>query len=491
MRLSQKGFPWFAAAAGLLAVSAAAGLAPEEGRPRAGAGRDAVTTIDGSRLTGNVLDVEGGKLRLTGTQYGGEVQVLMQAIDSVFLQGGGETRSGQADVALTNGDRLVGDLVAISADAVTVETRGAGRLAMARKVVRSIRLTLTPPVGVLLNSNFDLSEMAPWKADKDGWIVTDGALVCEKPDVDNPVYANLPQKEPVTLVASLQALGNGPVRCDLAVFLNNPQQRGNGAYGTGGLTVRIDGSQWRMMAAAENSSSSSSTGGNAFQRGTFRLAYDPGTGRAQVWVDTQRIINQNTLRIPTGQVVLFNARAPLRVESLRVLSGVVPPEGAAAGGPGPRGVRAIGGGRVFVGGDWVVDDVVNFPAVVVGDALAPAPKPEAPAPEVPTTTTVEFTNGDRVSADAVTLADGQLVLTTTHGELRCPLANLARIVFGQKGSEVPRRRKGDVRVTSAAGRLTLRFDRLTGDSLVGRSEFLGEVKLRRSAVREIKFNPYR
>ena len=481
MRLSQKGFPWFAAAAGLLAVSAAAGLAPEEGRPRTGAGRDAVTTIDGSRLTGNVLDVEGGKLRLTGAQYGGEVQVLMQAIDSVFLQGGGETRSGQADVALTNGDRLVGDLVAISADAVTVETRGAGRLAMARKVVRSIRLTLTPPVGVLLNSNFDLSEMAPWKADKDGWIVTDGALVCEKPDVDNPVYANLPQKEPVTLVASLQALGKGPVRCDLAVFLNNPQQRGNGAYGTGGLTVRIDGSQWRMMAAAENSSSSSSTGGNAFQRGTFRLAYDPGTGRAQVWVDTQRIINQNTLRIPTGQVVLFNARAPLRVESLRVLSGVVPPEGAVAGGPILRG-RGIFPGN-FDGPAEIAE--------IVGDAPAPATKPEAPAPEVPATTTVEFTNGDRVSADAVTLADGQLVLTTTHGELRCPLANLARIVFGQKGSEVPRRRKGDVRVTSAAGRLTLRFDRLTSDSLVGQSEFLGEVKLRRSAVREIKFNPYR
>jgi hypothetical protein len=39
--------------------------------------------------------------------------------------------------------------------------------------------------------------------------------------------------------------------------------------------------------------------------------------------------------------------------------------------------------------------------------------------------------------------------------------------------------------------MTIQFDRLTADSLVGQSEFLGEVKLRRSAVREIKFNLYR
>jgi len=462
------------AAAGLLAASAAAGLA--QGPPGVATAGDAVTTIDGSRLTGNVIAAEGGKLRLTGTQYGGEVQVLMEALDSVFLKGSGGTCSGQADVALTNGDCLVGDLVAITADAVTVETRGAGRLAVARKVARSISLTL--PAGVLLKSNFDLGEMAPWKTDKDGWIVTDGALVCEKPDVDNPVYANLPQKESLTLVASLQALGNGPVSCDLAVFVNNPQQRGNGTYGTGGLTVRIDGQQWGMTAVTENSgSSSSSTGGSAFQRGTFRLAYDPGTGQAQVWVDAQLIMNQNTLRIPAGQVVVFNARAPLRVESLMVLSGVVPPEGAVAGGPIVRrpGMIILGRGPV----------AAPVPAL-------PATKPEAPAPEVPSASSVvEFTNGDRISADAVTLADGQLVLMTPHGELRCPLANLARIVFGQKGSEVPRRQKGDVRVTSTAGRMTIQFDRLTADSLVGQSEFLGEVKLRRSAVREIKFNPYR
>jgi len=278
--------------------------------------------------------------------------------------------------------------------------------------------------------------------------VTDGALVCEKPDVDNPVYANLPQKEPVTLVASLQALGNGPVNCDLAVFVNNPQQRGNGAYGTGGLTVRIDGSQWQMRAVTENSgSSSSSTGGSAFQRGTFRLAYDPGTGQAQVWVDAQLIINRNTFQIPSGQVVVFNARAPLRVESLMVLSGVVPP---------------------------LAEDE--------GSAGSAATADEA---------TIQFANKDRVSVASITLADGEITFRTTYGELKCPVANVERILFGKKGQEEPRRRKNDIRIRTAAGRMTLQFDRLTADSLVGQSEFLGEVKLRRTAVREIKFNPYR
>ena len=44
---------------------------------------------------------------------------------------------------------------------------------------------------------------------------------------------------------------------------------------------------------------------------------------------------------------------------------------------------------------------------------------------------------------------------------------------------------------SAGSRLTIEFDTLSDEYLVGRAEHLGQMKLRRSAVRSIRFNIYK
>jgi len=150
-------------------------------------------------------------------------------------------------------------------------------------------------------------------------------------------------------------------------------------------------------------------------------------------------------KLTSGQYVLFNSQYSCKVVHLAVLRGVVAP----------------GGDDLSSGG---------------------------PAEE---TTVVEFANKDRVSVTAFALADGQFTCMGPYGELKCPVASVGRIQLGKKGMEEPRRQKDDVHVALATGRLTLQFDRLTADTLVGRSPYLGEVKLRRSAVKEIKFNLYR
>jgi hypothetical protein len=101
---------------------------------------------------------------------------------------------------------------------------------------------------------------------------------------------------------------------------------------------------------------------------------------------------------------------------------------------------------------------------------------------------IEFTNGDRLTADDVALADGQFSIITSYGQARCPAGGVRCIVFGGKDTPPARPQKGNVRVTTLSGCLTLRFGCLTADALIGRSDCLGDVTLKRSAIREIKFN---
>ena len=77
---------------------------------------------------------------------------------------------------------------------------------------------------------------------------------------------------------------------------------------------------------------------------------------------------------------------------------------------------------------------------------------------------------------------------TAHGEVRCPVGNVRQIWFAKQGLEEPRRQKGDARVRTAASSFTLGVEKLTGEHLAGNSDYLGQVKLRREAVRSIEFN---
>jgi hypothetical protein len=403
-----------------------------------------VTTLDGSRLIGDVVAAEaGGALRLAGPQFGQEVQVLVPRLGRVALPAG-DKRSGSAEVVLSNGDRIVGELDTIKLDAVAIQTAAAGRLIIDRKVIRAV--VLAKPAGVLAEGNLALGDLGPWASDGGKWIVSDEALLCRNTDMGHPLYVALDRKEAVTLVAKIQAEGGASVHCDMGLFADNAKAGPDHFYGKSSLTMSFQGSMCSLRCVSDGGSSAWSSGGRSFRQGTFRLAYDPAAGRAQVWVNSEAIVDHNVTKVPAGRFAIFNSASPLRIERLAVLRGVVPP----------------GGGEE-------------------GAALPAEPGKD---------TIVEFLNQDRVSAAAVTLAGGQLAIGSAHGDLRCPLASVGRILFGAKGREEPRRQPGDVRVTASLGRLTFCFERLTADELVGRSEYLGEVRLRRSAVRQIQFNPY-
>jgi hypothetical protein len=247
------------------------------------------------------------------------------------------------------------------------------------------------------------------------------------------------------VVAKVRSLSPYQAVCELALFCDTADgqppdrsyiRRGLQATFTGG-TVAI--SQYSQ--AGGRQSLGSKSGVIVVGSGVCRMAYDPAAGKVRVWLDR---VDLGAFDVPdkpvSGKYVLFEATQPIEIESLQVLRGVVPP---------PDEVKPVAGG-----------------------------------------VTILMVNGDRLTARGVGLADGKLSLGMQGGELRLPIGAVKQILFPPPTGEDPRRRAADVRVRVGASLLTLVVERLTADELIGRSEVLGDVKIRRAAVREIRLRPY-
>ncbi|KKL17505.1 hypothetical protein LCGC14_2484900, partial [marine sediment metagenome] len=417
---------------------------------------DKVTTTQGDLLIGKVIGIADGTLRFTAPHYEREVVIFAESLKRVQLAGKSQ-ESGPMEVGLINKDYIRGKVVAITPESVVIETQTGGMMTISRKVVSSITLAATKRT--LLASNFGSGNMEPWKVRAGKWSLKDKQLVLSSGGGGNQaVYAELDQTEALTFVAKVKAANPQQLQCSLVAFADDIE----GEYGRNSVFAQFQ--PWNpQIGYCQNGASRNVSPGRRGMWGgpvqvdrtareqTLRLAYDPATGKATMWLDSNRLHQQTikpklTKYLPTkGKYVIFTARQPCQISYLRVLRGIVPPsqdQGKA----------------------------INAQA---------------------NTHTIEFTNEDSVSATAVSMAKGIFVAQTAHGQLRCPLEEVTSVVFATKGQEKPRRDKRDVLVETAASRLTIQFDKLNDEYLLGSSDHLGQVKILRTAVRSIRFHFYK
>jgi hypothetical protein len=70
------------------------------------------------------------------------------------------------------------------------------------------------------------------------------------------------------------------------------------------------------------------------------------------------------------------------------------------------------------------------------------------------------------------------------------VARAGEIAFRKGGQETPRRRARDVQAVFNNSRLTLELKELAGGALSGKTEFAGDLAIRRDALKSLKFNLY-
>jgi hypothetical protein len=321
-----------------------------------------------------------------------------------------------------------------------VESPAAGPLKIGRSIIE--RIAFAQGRTMLLESNFASGRMAPWTAKEGGgWTVTDGALQCTTHGHRKGVVAEFDQDEAVTFEAEVEATEGRYINCELIIFADQSEH----TYGHTSVIARFYSSQFYLMYAHNGGTNSviNRSVGNVMRKGLLRLAYDPETAKARVWLDS-RDLGEYTIpkKITEGKFVLFNSRYSCKVTRLRVIRGIVPPSSA--------------------------EEKTDAEAHVV-----------------------RFANKDRVAAKQVTLADGKVALQTSFGDIAAPVGKVQSIAFRSEDLQEPRRRKDDIRVEAAGSRITVQFERLTPDHLIGRSKHAGDVKIKRDTIKRIHFNIYR
>jgi len=269
------------------------------------------------------------------------------------------------------------------------------------------------------------------------------------------------------MVAKVEAIGQGNFSYDLVLFADLPT--GNGRtrrYGQASIFGSFSPTEAHPIVNSRGAIMmvGSRTYAQRIDSGVLRFAYDPATARARLWLNDVDLGSYAAPIPPKGRFVMFNSSDSVRVEFLRVLRGIVPPE----------------------------DD--GFVPAATSDGM-----------------TVEMATKERLAVAHIALVGDQVTLTTSAGQIRSPISGVRRIEYGRKpagGGPAPGpagpgpaagrgpaaaaapgpAAAGMAQVRTDCCRITLRLDRITSDEVVGRSEVLGEVKIRRAAVRDIRFH---
>ncbi|MBM3859291.1 MAG: hypothetical protein FJ395_06540 [Verrucomicrobia bacterium] len=104
---------------------------------------------------------------------------------------------------------------------------------------------------------------------------------------------------------------------------------------------------------------------------------------------------------------------------------------------------------------------------------------------------VRLVNGDKLSGQLDSVVGGQVRFATSYAKLEIPMERVAEIVLATKNAEKPRRHANDLRAFFSDGnRLTIALDKLSPETLNGNSECFGKATFQRGAFQRLQFNIY-
>jgi hypothetical protein len=366
----------------------------------------------------------------------------------------------EALVRLTNGDAVRGQLAAVSADSIALDTGFAGRMTFKRLMVESV--TINEPTNFLFKGPSGLNG---WRqsGESPAWTYRHSMFTSKAPggiarDVGLPDECRI----------AFDAAWDGGLGLKLILFSNDTgsdhptsgyevtfQQRSvylrrcNGQKFLGhtpNVTLLEESEEARIEICA------------SLKSGKFCLLVD---GKVvDVWTDS------NVVSDSGGGVVHFisTSVSPVEISGIRVSKwdGELDPVAGAQvmldQDPGPR------------------DDDTPIVGGTVNDAAG----------------RMELRNGDTISGEVVSIEKGMVIIRTAFSEVAIPLERLRAVALNPVSLERCKRLSGDVRGHFADGSfLVFHLDGMEGGFLMGSSQNFGKAKLNISSFARVEFNIYR
>jgi len=407
-----------------------------------------ITNIHGENLRCKILSIEpDGRVRFTASWLKGESCADLGVLRRIKFKSAGI--SGGKDVVITvNGDIIEGTLTSLTTDTVTIESVLMGTLKVPRGVVR--RIERSGGSSCLAGKDFSDGDLGAWKACGGTWKVSDGSMHCTQMHQDHGIAMPVQQKGSMTYEFKMSAIM--PYNMQYQVFLyadsvknnGNPQNYIRFRFNRDSFEIRMcDQKRGTEYLGQYSHRAMANNRNNEPPKGTIRIACDVEKKFITVWINGNQVAKRAMPRVPqAGKFLILRNQYGERTQYVRVYKGVVPP-----------------------------------PNKDSGDAEKD-------------THMMVLSNGDRFRSPTLTLADGKFMVRVAGAEIPI-LLDLVTYVTMPTGSQVaPRRRKGDTRVRTGRGVVTLQITGLKDGFLTGKSDYLGAVKLAGKAIQRIELNIY-
>ncbi len=348
----------------------------------------------------------------------------------------------QAVVRLTNGDELHGQLVALDAEKLTLQTAFAGELAIQRPMLQ----TILPKVGVASALYVGPTDLADWQRPQgdQSWSFRDGAFYTVTGQ-SGVIGRDMKLKDRSRIDFDL-AWRSHPY-LQISVYGDNPENFYANAY-----MVQISGNSVQLQRGRVRGGFNNLGGSTSLDNLTSR-----GKARFSILVDKPKrtiafLVDGSLVKQWTdpgdfaglGGCVMFmsQGQGPMRIGNLLVA-------------------------------EWDGE---------LGDGTVLAAKSED---------LIRFSNNDKVSGQLKSISKGVITFATAFATLEVPIERAAQIEFASEKAERARRQAGDVRATfHEGGSVTLALEKLDETSLVGSSENFGKRTFSRAAFRELRLHIY-
>ena len=368
----------------------------------------------------------------------------LEGLHEIQLGDAAKARAGTRTlVQLTNGDSLAGELTALTADTLTLQTWYAGSVTIKRNMIAGLR----PNIGASISLYTGPNSLAEWERPNrgnSGWSFRNGALIAVGGG-GNPIGRDLKLPDMVNLECDIAWQGYPGFY--MLLFVENFDDY----YSTECYGLQISGTTINLQRARRGSGMNnveSALNLNDLQRKgkvhlglkinkpkrTFALFLDDKL--IKQWTDDNEFTGK-------GTGVGFVAQGqPIRISNIIV---------------------SEWDGRLDLdgGGKAAEEDFLRL------------------------------ANGDKLSGKLGTIANGQVALTTSFATMQVPLERVVEVLLGTKNSAKARRQTNDMYAFFADGsRVTLALERLDNQQLTGASENYGRLAAQRTAFQRLQFNIY-
>ncbi len=423
---------------------------------------------NGDRLTGDLLALTGKKLSWKSQLLNEPAEFDLKYVIDLELPVGAPpadrpVAAHEAIIVMTNGDTIRGQLAGITDSEIRLRTWYAEELVLKRVNVKSAKIS----------SIADIYYRGPNSIEEwtnrdggDGWRFRGGALHSESPGgIAREI--NFPDE----CVIAFEAAWRGAFRPKIVFFSNDITSPSDPQSG---YEMVFQGNSVHVKKAGTNNWLGHSTNAGVLrenEKARIEIKVSLKSGKIALFVDDVVIdawqddaVERDSLG--KGFHIVAQDSSPLRISDIEV-SGW---DGYLENVPNRRGQFQGGfGGGFELGGGF-------------GEVEKPAEE-EIPAGRM------LLRNGDTIEGEVLGIEGEEITLKTPFAEVKFPVARLKNISLSSDSMEEAKLYNADVRATLADGsRMVFRLDGVEENVLVGFSQNFGTARFRRDAFKRIEFN---